>query len=324
MSSNTNSSSSIPSKCAACGKGGDNLKVCTSCEQVSYCNAKCKKAHRSKHKKECRQLAAERHNSEAIMSIDTHVIIEKFSKMEISDEELFADPPPRDDCDICFLPMPYTRASCGVTTVYQPCCGKILCYGCVSAAKSEMIKGSLKRCCPFCTVPLSITNGEQIERVKKRMELNDANAFHELAGWYYHGNTGLEQDLRKAFELFNRGAELGSVSSHCLLAKMYQFGRGVEKDEEKSKHHLILAAMGGDEVARHMLGDIEHYNGDIDRAMKHYMMAAKCGYDDALKEIGLGYKAGKVTKDEYASTLRAHRASQDEMKSEQRTKAGTK
>ena len=138
--------------CAACGKGGDNLKVCTSCEQVSYCNAKCRKAHRSKHKKECRQLSAEKHNEESAISsnIDVDAISQKFSKIEISDEELFADPPPKEDCGICFLPM-----SGGlISTTYQVCCGKRLCYGCVIAANNEMIAGNMKKWCPYCRVPM--------------------------------------------------------------------------------------------------------------------------------------------------------------------------
>jgi len=96
-SNNTNSTSSILSKCAACGKGGDNLKVCTSCEQVSYCNAKCRNAHRSKHKKECRQYAAEKRNKNAAIRAEVDAISEKFSQIEISDEELFAKPPPKED-----------------------------------------------------------------------------------------------------------------------------------------------------------------------------------------------------------------------------------
>jgi len=300
-------------KCAACGKGGDNLKVCTSCEQVSYCNAKCRKAHRSKHKKECRQLAAKRHNEEtAIINIDVDAIIEKFSKIEISDEELFADPPPKEDCDICMLiPMRGER-------IYQSCCGKILCYGCMSASNDEMNKGNMKRCCPFCRFPLPRTEIESVVRVKKRIELNDANAFLTLGGWYSQGKNGLPQDNRRAFELLTRGAELGSVQSHSSVAGAYLTGEGVEMDDDKAMHHLMIAAMGGFEVARHMLGDAEVSRGNMERAMKHYMIAAKCGYDDSLKEIGLGYKAGKVTKDEYASTLRAHKQATEEMKSEQR------
>ena len=55
--------------------------------------------------------------------------------------------------------------------------------------------------------------------------------------------------------------------------------------------------------------------------MKHFMIAARAGFDDSLKAVGLGYKRGDVSKDEYAQTLRAYKDSQDEMKSEQRTKA---
>ena len=209
--------------CATCGKGGDNLKVCTSCEQVSYCNAKCRKAHRSKHKKECRKLAAERHNEETAISsnIDVDAIIEKFSKIEISDDELFADPPPKEDCEICFLPMPCDTRAGGFSAVYQTCCGKRLCYGCVIAANNEMEKGTMKPYCPFCRVHLPSTTDERIQRVKKRMELNDVGAFHKLAVWYFHGDNGLSQDHRKAFELFNRGAELGSVASHSCQDVLY-------------------------------------------------------------------------------------------------------
>ena len=58
----------------------------------------------------------------------------------------------------------------------------------------------------------------------------------------------------------------------------------------------------------------------MNQAMKHFMIAAKAGCDDSLKMVG-GYKRGHVTKDEYASILRAHKNSRDEMKSQQRTKA---
>lgn len=80
MSSNTISTSSM-SKCAACGKGGDNLKVCTSCEQVYYCNAKCRKAHRSKHKKECKQYVAEKRNKNAAIRAEADAIDAKIGKI---------------------------------------------------------------------------------------------------------------------------------------------------------------------------------------------------------------------------------------------------
>ena len=52
--------------------------------------------------------------------------------------------------------------------------------------------------------------------------------------------------------------------------------------------------------------------------MKHYIVAARAGCDLSLKSVGEGYKAGHVTKDDYATTLRTHRHIRDEMKSKQR------
>ena len=38
-------------------------------------------------------------------------------------------------------------------------------------------------------------------------------------------------------------------------------------------------------------------------AMKHFMISARAGYCDSLKEVGEGYKAGLVTKEEYMQML---------------------
>ena len=56
--------------------------------------------------------------------------------------------------------------------------------------------------------------------------------------------------------------------------------------------------------------------------MKHFIIAACTGLDESLKGVGEGYKAGYVTKAEYTRILRAYRDSRDEIKSEQRARAG--
>jgi len=156
---------------------------------------------------------------------------------------------------------------------------------------------------------------------KKRMKLNDSEAFHELGNSYYRGGMGLPQDNRKAFELWKRGAELGSITAHYCLGIVYRTGRGVDIDKERAAYHMKLAAIGGHEVARHALGMIELESGNIDRAMKHFMIAARSGFDESLKGVGEGCKGGFVTKDEYTSTLRSYQNIRNEMKSDQRTKA---
>ena len=67
--------------CAKCGEeeGGVSLKACKSCMLVKYCNANCQRNHWPKHKKDCKLRAA-----------------------ELWDEALFKEPPPKEDCPICF------------------------------------------------------------------------------------------------------------------------------------------------------------------------------------------------------------------------------
>ena len=322
MSSNNNSGgSSSLSKCAACGKSGDNLKVCTSCEQVCYCNAKCRKAHRSKHKKECRQLAAERHNNEtSISNIDVDAIKERFRNIKISDEELFADPPPKEDCDICFLPMPFASRVCGVGRSYMTCCGKSLCAGCVMESWNEMEKGEMKHSCPFCRLPLPNSDEENIKRCKKRMGLSDSQAFYVLGRHYNEGTWGLPQDFKKALDLWHKAADLGSCMAFSSIGEAYLRSRGVEEDTDMANHYYRLSAMRGNEQARHNCGGWEEWkNSGVDRAT--YMSRAMKRMDQSLKMVGEGYKLGFVTKDEYTSTLRACKESQDGMKSEQRANA---
>ena len=50
--------------CASCGKEGNDLNVCDKCDLAAYCNAACKKKHRTKHKKKCEKRAAELHDDE--------------------------------------------------------------------------------------------------------------------------------------------------------------------------------------------------------------------------------------------------------------------
>ena len=60
-----NNNTDVISICANCGKEDSSNEInniCNKCKQVKYCNAACKKKHRSKHKKDCEEhlrLAAE-------------------------------------------------------------------------------------------------------------------------------------------------------------------------------------------------------------------------------------------------------------------------
>ena len=308
------SSSDDISTCVVCGVSGIGLKL--SNEKLVYICTSC--ALKVEH---CTKDGVSDNTSRTISS---DAVSDSLSRVDISDEDdnkLFQDPPPNEDCSLCMQPLPFATGICGVEKVYMTCCGKILCIGCSMAERCEMEKGNIKAWCAFCRVPHSKSNKESVKRIKKRMQVDDDLAFLDLGMQYRDGTMGLPQDMNKALELWAQSAELGSINAHDELARAYQNGKGVAKDMNKAKHHWKLAAIGGHERARHNLGTFEAKFGSMNIAIKHYMIAAKSGHDDSLKEVGKGYKAGYVTKDEYAKTLRAHKDCWDEMKSEQRTKA---
>ena len=198
----------IVSVCANCGKEGtDVTNKCNKCKEVMYCNAACKKKHRTKHKKQCERRVAELH-----------------------DEQLFKQPPPLDDCPICFLRMPHF----GSGRVYRACCGKVICRGCIHVAA---VRGTIGLC-PFCRAPTPTTDEEEIKRNKKRMELNDPRAIHNIGTFYAKGQYGLPQNYAKALELWHRAGELGSAEAQSNIGCSYDEGHGVERDETKAIHYL--------------------------------------------------------------------------------------
>ena len=160
------------------------------------------------------------------------------------------------------------------------------------------------------------------------MGLSDPQAFYVLGRHYNEGAWGLPQDFKKALDLWYQAADLGSCMALGSIGEAYMRSRGVEEDTDMANHYYRLSAIGGNEQARHNCGGWEEWKTSsvdratyMSRAMKHYMIAARAGMDQSLKMVGEGYKLGFVTKDEYTSTLRACKDSQDGMKSEQRAKA---
>ena len=128
----------------------------------------------------------------------------------------------------------------------------------------------------------------------------------------------MPQDWAKANELYLKAGELGSAEAYFNLGNNYDNGRGVEVDNKNAKHYHELAAMKGDVIARYNLGVIEGQAGNHQRAIKHFMLAARSGEKESLDSVKQGFMAGLVTKHEYGNTLRAYQTRVDEMKSKAR------
>ena len=303
------------SVCANCGKEGssDNMNTCNKCKQVKYCNAVCKKVHKKKHKKDCEEYvrcAAER----AAKLRDEELRI----AAQLHEEKLFKQPPPEEDCPICFQRLP---RSVQTGWRYQSCCGKVICSGCFYAPVYDNQGNEVtKKTCPFCRTPFT-NSDESIEREKKRVELDDPIAIYNHGMYYREGVFGFPQDYYKALECWHRAGELGYAPAYCSIGYSYNCGRGVKVDMKKAYHYYELGAMGGGTTARHNLGAINQKAGNMNRALKHYMIAVRGGYSESLEMIQKMYSNGFASKEDYTKALQLYQAYLGEIKSVQRDKA---
>ena len=274
--------------------------TCNKCKQVKYCNAACKKKHRHKHKKDCEEhlrRAAEVQEEERRLAA------------ELYDKELFKQPPTLGDCPKCNKRLP----TLGSGRKYKACCGKVICNGCIYAVQKA--DGSAVGICPFCKTQAPESYEKYMEQLMKRVKMNDAEAIYVLGVHYAQG----KKDWKKALELWELTPDLGHAYS--TIGNSYSKGNGVEKDKKKAEHYYRLGAMKGCAHARHNLGVMESNTGNMDRAIKHYMIAIKGGYHDSLKDIKKLFMLGYATKDEYTKALQAYQKYLGEIKTSQRDEA---
>ena len=280
--------------CASCGIAEiDDIKLmeCNVCDLVRYCSVKCQRDHIPKHLQVCKKRAS-----------------------ELRDEILFKQPESSHlgDCPICCLPLSIYKKN---FTLYS-CCSKRLCNGCVYANKLRQIEGRLEEKCPFCMQLMPDTDEEVKMNLMRRIEANDPIAMHEIGMMRY-----LEGDYEAAFDYWTKSAELGDVVAQYNLTTLYFEGEGVEKDEKKELYHLEEAAIGGHPVARYNLGCYEEEHERIERAVKHYIIAANLGHDKSIQALKECYADGTISKEDFAAALRGHQAAVDATKSHQREEA---
>ena len=280
--------------CASCGIAEiDDIKLtdCGGCDLVKYCSDECQRNHTTEHKEDCNKRAA-----------------------ELRVEILFKQPESThlEDCPICSLPLSLDRSK---SSMYN-CCSKLICKGCSYANRKRQSEMRLEQTCPFCREPLPENGEETGKRRRKRLEANDPLSMcQEGIKQYKQG------DYTRAFEYWSKAAELGDADAHFRLAWLYQNDEVVEKDERKEIHHLEEAVIAGHPIARFSLGCNEWNKGNIEKAVKHWVIAATQGQDDAMKKLMDGFRDGYVSKEKLTATLRAYQAAVDATKSPQRKEA---
>jgi TPR repeat protein len=91
--------------------------------------------------------------------------------------------------------------------------------------------------------------------------------------------SALHQDEKKATELWTQAAELGFITAHKALGKIYH-KRG---DVKKAKFRYEAAAMAGDKDTRFNIGyHIEFTSGNAGQGLKHWTIATSSGSYSAM------------------------------------------
>ena len=224
--------------------------------------------------------------------------------------------PADDECPICSRLLPLD----GMESSMYTCCMKSLCNGChLEADKRGMIEN-----CPFCRTPPPDSDEAQIERIQDRVKANDPEAILDLGFCYRDGDHGLEKDMPRAVELFERAAALGLKDAHRELGIIFDeccADEGIGKDMIRAVKHYEIAAKQGHVSARHNLGIYEHNSGNYGPALKHWMISAKLGHLGSLDEIKDMYTEGLASKCDYAEALRGCHDAVKEMSSPERDEA---
>ena len=282
--------------CANCGKeAGDTvrLKNCTACRLVKYCGVDCQRAHRKQHKKACRKRAA-----------------------ELRDEQLYSqglERPEKDFCPICTLPIPIPIVD---YSGLNACCMKRICHGCHMAAQKIGMYD-----CLFCRTPCADNDADRLAMVRKRVEKKDPVAIYYLGEKYFHGELGLQKDMRKGVQIWEEAADLGSIDALFDLGNAYRCGNGVQEDKAKAVEFFTKVAMQGHVHARHNLGCYETEIGNFDRAARHFLISAKMGDEHSLEMIKEVFMAGFATREQYAEALKGCQDAVEETKSQDRDEA---
>eukprot|EP00985_Skeletonema_marinoi_P029850 scaffold29345_cov66-Skeletonema_marinoi.AAC.1 len=190
-------------------------------------------------------------------------------------------------------------------SIMMTCCSKVICNGCDYANNTREAEASLNSLCLFCRKATPETDKECYKYRMKRIEADDSVSMRQWGSEQFD-----KGDYQSALTYFTKAAELGDV-----------LRRIAERNFIIWKRLLSEAAIGGHPNARYNLGIEEGNYGNVERAVKHFIIAAKQGYDNSIKPLMPAYRNGFVSKENLAAVLRAHQAAVDATKSPQRDAA---
>ena len=311
-----NGTPTTPTKklCSACGEKSDTLMKCRACKCVWYCDKDCQNKHWKEHKKECKPIKK--------------VLDERGGKLNLGIEEdlgPLATLPPQEECPICMHVPPIHPT----LQPYYPCCGKTICGGCehhhriqtekLNAKRVQRKQPPLPRSCAFCRTAVPESKEEYLARLRKRAELEDPRALHNMGMNYGYGDFGLSVDQAKCIDLLRQAAHLGCPDALYQLGTFNYHGRmGLRQDKKEGFKYWERAAEGGFVPSLHNLGCTEVDNRNIVDAMRHWRLSASGGYKKSMEALIRYFELGYLRHVDLAEVVLAFYVARAEMKSEGR------
>lgn len=290
-------------RCGACDSTGSSLLKCSGCRLVSYCGTECQARHWKEHKSTCKEKRR---------------AIQEVMLFEQQEGNHFGE------CPICFLPMPFDADKIMTAAAEDEehynylkeitatsCCSTTVCTNCFDAHIITCCKERIKPTCPFC-------RSETPDAEKNDYELLDVAGIDNHQTLIKNGAILCGRgDHAAAFTCYKKAAKLGNVQGMYFLSTMLHCGIGVATNHGKADAYVMKAAAGGHPIARHEAGMYELCQGNAERAVRHFCIAASQGVTKSLEELKSGYKSGYVTKTAYEEAIRAnHKAKVDKSEHE--------
>ena len=218
----------------------------------------------------------------------------KILEEELEGVDLFAPPPPTEDCAICLVPLSRVNSQ----TFYQPCCGNNICVACYIENEKSLKKQNEENtgkkivfACPFCREPIPTSN-EEFAQLQARCLKNDHKAHKLLGVRHQRGTLSTPKNNLKALDYFIRSVELGSPEACKLIGSIYSEGNGVNVDKERAALFGRIAALRGSICARNDIGVTEYESGNYEVGICHWKIAAEAGDQDSLNSLKKIYNSG--------------------------------
>ena len=137
---------------------------------------------------------------------------------------------------------------------------------------------------------------KDFESLKALAEQGVAKAQHKL-GWMYDFGKGVPKNDKEAVKWYRKAAEQGDAEAQTNLGYMFSNGEGVPVDDKEAAKWYRKAAEQGYASAQLNLGYMYFYGRgvlkDFREAVKWFRKAAEQGNAQAQRDLGLVYAKGE-------------------------------